>query len=142
VLTASCKQSRLELERWLRRAGELEPDVAARESFLLGGRAIRQIVCDPLLPPPLVDVAERRAFIEKMKAMDREGRRIWKRFFRLQRAAGRGRDALPGTQTREPAMEQTKSVRDVLSREEIHELTRALPVLPAVPEVPALCTRP
>jgi hypothetical protein len=47
---------------------------------LLGGRAIRQIVYDPLLPPPLVDVAERRAFIETMKAMESEGRRIWKRF--------------------------------------------------------------
>ena len=43
--------------------------------------AKRQIVFDPLLPPPLVDVGERRAFIETMKTMDREGRRIWKRFF-------------------------------------------------------------
>jgi phenylacetic acid degradation operon negative regulatory protein len=81
ALTASYKQGRLELERWLRRSHELEPDVAARESFLVGGRAIRQIVYDPLLPPPLVDVGERRAFIETMKTMDREGRRIWKRFF-------------------------------------------------------------
>lgn len=81
ALTLSYKQGRLELERWLRRADELEPDVAAREAFLLGGRAIRQIVYDPLLPPPLVDVGERRAFIETMKTMDREGRRIWKRFF-------------------------------------------------------------
>ena len=48
---------------------------------MLGGRAIRQIVYDPLLPPPFVDVGERRAFIETMKIMDREGRRIWQRFF-------------------------------------------------------------
>jgi phenylacetic acid degradation operon negative regulatory protein len=81
ALTASYKQGRVELERWLKRSQELEPDVAAREAFLLGGRAIRQIVYDPLLPPPLVDVGERRAFIETMKTMDREGRRIWKRFF-------------------------------------------------------------
>ena len=88
ALSASYKRSRLELERWLRRAAELEPDVAAREAFLLGGRAIRQIVYDPLLPPPFVDVGERRAFIESMKNMDREGRRIWRRFFAFSEPAG------------------------------------------------------
>ncbi len=80
-LTASYKKTRAELERWMKRAGELEPDVAARESFLLGSRAIRRIVYDPLLPPPFVDVDERRAFVEATKEMDREGRRIWQRFF-------------------------------------------------------------
>lgn len=81
ALTLSYKRTRAELEHWLLGAGTLEPDVAARESFLLGGRAIRQIVYDPLLPPPLVDVDARRAFIDTMKQMDREGRRLWRRFF-------------------------------------------------------------
>lgn len=81
ALTASYRKLRAQLEKWLGHAGELEPDAAARESFLLGGRAIRHIVYDPLLPPPFVDAAERRAFIAVVRVMDREGRRIWKRFF-------------------------------------------------------------
>jgi phenylacetic acid degradation operon negative regulatory protein len=81
ALTASYVKTRRDIERWVARAGRLEPDVAARESFLLGGRGIRQIVYDPLLPPPLVDVEERRAFVKAVVEMDREGRRIWERFF-------------------------------------------------------------
>jgi phenylacetic acid degradation operon negative regulatory protein len=81
ALSTAYRRSRSELERWLDGASGLEPDVAAREAFLLGGRAIRQIVYDPLLPPPFVDIEARRAFIESMKVMDREGRRLWERFF-------------------------------------------------------------
>ncbi|HUS65903.1 MAG TPA: PaaX family transcriptional regulator C-terminal domain-containing protein [Kofleriaceae bacterium] len=81
ALTSSYRRTRAQLESWLLRAGRLEPDVAARESFLLGGAAIRQIVYDPLLPAPLVDVEERRAFVETVQRFDRAGRLIWKRFF-------------------------------------------------------------
>jgi phenylacetic acid degradation operon negative regulatory protein len=81
ALTASYGRTRRKLERWLERSGTLELEVAARESFLLGGQAIRQIVFDPLLPPPFVDLEERRAFVVATKAMDGEGRRIWRRFF-------------------------------------------------------------
>lgn len=88
ALTASYKKLRVQLEKWLSRARELEPDVAARESFLLGGRAIRHIVYDPLLPPPFVDADERRAFIATVRHMDREGRRIWRRFFDFRDAQG------------------------------------------------------
>jgi phenylacetic acid degradation operon negative regulatory protein len=88
ALTASYKKLRSQLEKWLARARDLEPDVAARESFLLGGRAIRHIVYDPLLPPPFVDADERRAFIASVRVMDREGRRIWTRFFASE--VGRG----------------------------------------------------
>lgn len=72
------------LERWLARADELEMEDAARESFLLGNRAIRQIVFDPLLPAPLVDVEARSAFIETVKRFDRAGYAIWQRLYRLQ----------------------------------------------------------
>lgn len=88
ALTASYKRQRVRIERWLARSRDLEPDVAARESFLLGGEAIRQIVYDPLLPPPFVDVDERRAFFAAVKHMDREGRRIWRRFFDFSEARG------------------------------------------------------
>ena len=81
ALTLSYKKLRAQLEKWLARADQLEPQVAARESFLLGGSAIRHIVYDPLLPPPFVDVDERRRFVAAVRVMDREGRKIWRRFF-------------------------------------------------------------
>ena len=59
----------------------LDPDVAAREAFLLGGAAIRKVVFDPLLPPPFVDTEARRAFVETVERFDRAGRVIWQRFF-------------------------------------------------------------
>ena len=81
ALNASYRQLRQQMQGWLDTADELEPDVAARESFLLGGRAIRQVVFDPLLPEPLVGVAERHAFVEAVHQFDRAGRVIWQRFF-------------------------------------------------------------
>jgi phenylacetic acid degradation operon negative regulatory protein len=77
ALTASYVRGRLRLERWLDRADSLEPKVAAREVFVLGAEAIRQIVRDPLLPAPLTDPDERRAFVDAMRSFDRVGRGIW-----------------------------------------------------------------
>lgn len=79
ALTTSYRTTRKKLEYWLARADSLEPDVAARESFLLGNAAIRQLVFDPLLPAPLVDVAERQAFINAVQRYDRIGHEIWQR---------------------------------------------------------------
>ncbi|RJF88244.1 PaaX family transcriptional regulator [Oleomonas cavernae] len=81
ALTASYRQTRQHLKRWLDAAGELEPDVAAREAFLLGSRAIRQVVFDPLLPEPLVDVDERHGFVAAVRQFEQAGRAIWQRFF-------------------------------------------------------------
>lgn len=81
ALTALYKQLRLQLEEWMERSAELEPDVAARESFLMGGRAIRQVVFDPLLPEPFVDAKERHAFLETVRRYDHAGRVVWQRFF-------------------------------------------------------------
>jgi phenylacetic acid degradation operon negative regulatory protein len=91
ALSASYRKTRTEIERWLERAPRLPADSAARESFLLGGRAIRQIVYDPWLPPPLVDEDERHGFVQATLEMDRAGRKIWRAFFR---AGSRG-DASP-----------------------------------------------
>lgn len=82
ALTRAYRQTRQQLERWLDRADDLEPEVAARESFLLGNEAIRQVVFDPLLPEPLVDSAERRAFVDTVIRFDRAGRDIWRDLFR------------------------------------------------------------
>lgn len=97
ALTKSYRQSRQRLEKWLARAGELEPEVAARESFLLGSEAIRQIVFDPLLPEPLVDLAERRAFVATALQFDRAGRDIWHHLF--EQAAAPAASARPSRRT-------------------------------------------
>jgi phenylacetic acid degradation operon negative regulatory protein len=52
------------------------------ESFLLGGRAIREIVLDPLLPEPLVPATERAALVGAMRRYDRAGRAAWSTFLR------------------------------------------------------------
>jgi phenylacetic acid degradation operon negative regulatory protein len=61
----------------LPRLGEAEAMV---ESFLLGGRVIRQLVLDPLLPDPVAPCGERRALVEALRRYDRLGRRAWAPF--------------------------------------------------------------
>jgi phenylacetic acid degradation operon negative regulatory protein len=65
------------LARSERRLPGLPPERAMVESFLLGGRAIRAIVLDPLLPEPLVPARERAALVEAMRRYDRVGRSAW-----------------------------------------------------------------
>jgi len=77
-LTRTYVKTREKLQRWLRRSPGLEPDEAARESFLLGNDAIRRLVFDPLLPEPMVDVRARRAFVEAVVEFDRAGHAIWR----------------------------------------------------------------
>jgi phenylacetic acid degradation operon negative regulatory protein len=79
ALNASYQAGRKKLEQWMKRADRFELDVAARECFLLGNEAIRQLVFDPLLPEPLVNVAARREFTEVVRAFDQLGHTIWQR---------------------------------------------------------------
>ncbi|MFZ5757049.1 MAG: PaaX family transcriptional regulator C-terminal domain-containing protein [Pseudomonadota bacterium] len=71
--------SRKTLDDSLARIDELEPEVAARESYRLGNEAIRSLVFDPLLPAPLVDTGARRAFVDSVIRYDRIGHDIWRR---------------------------------------------------------------
>jgi phenylacetic acid degradation operon negative regulatory protein len=71
-----------DLERSERRLAALPRERAMAESFLLGGRAIRQIVFDPRLPDPLVPAAERRALLDALLRYDRLGRACWASFMR------------------------------------------------------------
>jgi phenylacetic acid degradation operon negative regulatory protein len=50
------------------------------ESFTLGGRVIRSLVRDPLLPEPLIPADERRAVGAALRRYDRAGRRSWAAF--------------------------------------------------------------
>ncbi len=79
ALNAGYRRWRRELDAWLRRADRLEPEVAARESFRLGGRAIRDVVFDPLLPAPMVDIELRNAFVASVRQFDAAGKVIWAR---------------------------------------------------------------
>ncbi len=74
------RDMRTKLEAELDKNPDRDVDEAARESFLLGGAAIRQIVFDPLLPEPIVDTAERKAFVDAMRRFDRVGQTAWRRF--------------------------------------------------------------
>lgn len=94
VLNASYRQTRLKLQAWQQGAHLLDLETAARECFLQGNDAIRQLVYDPLLPEPLVDAKERRAFTSAVQAYDQVGRDIWKRML-AQISQGAMRDHHP-----------------------------------------------
>lgn len=55
---------------------------AVVECFLLGGRAIRQLAYDPLLPEPIVATCLRSELVAAMRRYDRAGRRVWQKFMR------------------------------------------------------------
>jgi phenylacetic acid degradation operon negative regulatory protein len=78
-LDKSYASTRHKLETWLRHCDELDLETAARESYVLGHDAIRQLVFDPLLPHPLVDVDARHAFVQAVIGFDDAGHRIWQR---------------------------------------------------------------
>lgn len=82
-LNRGYRETRAKLDAWLCSSANLPLPDAARESFLLGNAAIRQLVFDPLLPAPLVDMAEQRAFIDTVKRFDAAGHAIWRQFHLL-----------------------------------------------------------
>lgn len=95
-LTRRYRTKSRRLGAWLARCSTLATHVAARESFLLGNDAIRDLVFDPWLPGPLVDVEARRAFAAAVVRFDAAGHSIWKRFLdteRPPRANARARHA-------------------------------------------------
>ena len=83
ALGASYKRTRTRIEKWLKKAPSLEPEAAAREAFLLGSAAIRQVLFDPWLPAPLVDEELRRTFFDAVVELDRRGRDVWLALFAL-----------------------------------------------------------
>ena len=59
------------------RLARLAPGKAMAESFVLGGRALRQLLLDPLLPDAICPPDERDALLEQMRRYDRLGRLAW-----------------------------------------------------------------
>jgi phenylacetic acid degradation operon negative regulatory protein len=74
-----------------RRLGRLSNDKAMVESFVVGGRVLRQLVLDPLLPEPICATASRRALVESMLRYDRLGRKHWRDFLDAHDLPQRGR---------------------------------------------------
>ena len=68
-------ESRLRLE-------EAPVGEAMVETFKLGGRVIRQLVLDPLLPDGIAPTAARRALVAQMLEYDGFGRACWAEFLR------------------------------------------------------------
>jgi len=73
----SSKSALASSEQQLPQLGEGEAMV---ESFVLGGRVMRQLIFDPLLPEPIVPAAERSALVAALRHYDRLGRACWARF--------------------------------------------------------------
>ncbi|MDF1820157.1 MAG: PaaX family transcriptional regulator C-terminal domain-containing protein [Alcanivoracaceae bacterium] len=80
-LNRDYRRTRSRLQAWLSQCDALEPEVAAREAFVMGDAAIRQMVFDPLLPDALVDGEARQAFFDTLLAYDEAGQGIWRRLY-------------------------------------------------------------
>ncbi|MCG8416627.1 MAG: PaaX family transcriptional regulator [Proteobacteria bacterium] len=81
-LNASYADMRSMLVAAAQRIAKLSSESAAREAFLIGSEALRQIVLDPLLPEPIVDGARRARFFAEMRKFDALGRSYWESIMR------------------------------------------------------------
>lgn len=74
----------IKLDAWMANADHLSPEVAARESYLIGHEAIRHVIFDPLLPEPMVNVTARHTFFASVRRFDRKGHDIWASLYNQQ----------------------------------------------------------
>ena len=81
-IVAGQRQAREALQRSAARLERLSREAAMVETFLVGGRAIREIALDPCLPDAIAPEAERRALVAAMREYDRAGRGCWREFMR------------------------------------------------------------
>jgi phenylacetic acid degradation operon negative regulatory protein len=79
-LRAAYDRSRAMLEQSLSELPALDEGAAMVESYLLGGRVLRQLVLDPLLPDEILPGETRTALVETMRRYDTVGRRSWAAF--------------------------------------------------------------
>lgn len=77
VLERRYREGRQRLQHWLDNRDALDPDTAARESYLLGGAAIRELVYDPWLPGAWIDVDARRDYLMTVQRFDAAGKAVW-----------------------------------------------------------------
>jgi phenylacetic acid degradation operon negative regulatory protein len=101
-LVAEYRATTARLEKSLAELAALGPETAMARSFVVGGRAIRQLALDPLLPDEIVPARERRALVEAMQRYDAAGRACWAPFLRR---AGVVRTRAPAHQVTQTAAE-------------------------------------
>lgn len=80
ALADDCRASLTDLRESEARLPHLSDEEAMTESFLVGGRILRQLVRHPLLPPEILDPEPLAALLEAMKHYDALGRDAWARF--------------------------------------------------------------
>ncbi len=64
------------------RLPELSQIEAAKETLLLGRAVTREILLDPLLPDELVDTQLRGEMVAAMRRYDRDGKALWRNYYR------------------------------------------------------------
>ncbi len=80
ALADDCRTSLGDLRESEARLSQLSDEEAMVESFLVGGRVLRQLMRHPLLPPEILDPAPLAELLEAMKRYDAVGRDAWARF--------------------------------------------------------------
>jgi len=80
ALETGYRNAREALRRSAERLAWLDAKEAMVESFLCGGRVIRQLALDPLLPEEICPSADRSALLDEMRRYDRIGRAAWAEF--------------------------------------------------------------
>ncbi len=79
-LRAGYRRSLAEIAESEARLPSLPEGESMAESFRVGGRALRLLVLDPLLPEDILPGGEREALVEAMRRYDRAGRACWAAF--------------------------------------------------------------
>ncbi len=89
ALVAGYRASGAALADSRRRLESMGPAERMVETFLVGGRALRQLVLDPRLPEPIAPAGERAALVRAMRDYDRIGRTCWADFLKRHGVAHR-----------------------------------------------------
>lgn len=82
ALSSAYREACEALAQSLSRLSEGPATDAMTETFHLGGRVIRQLVLDPLLPEEMAPAAPRQALVTQMREYDAFGRGCWADFLR------------------------------------------------------------
>jgi len=90
ALNERYKKTSQQVQVWLAMVSELDIDVAARESMLIGRQAIPLMLADPLLPEPFIDPVLQRQFFSDVQRLDLVGHQLWQQFFQQSLQGGEG----------------------------------------------------
>ncbi len=82
ALSSAYREACESLAQSLSRLSERPAAAAMTETFLLGGRVIRQLVLDPLLPEEMAPSTQRQLLVTQMREYDAFGRGCWADFLR------------------------------------------------------------